>query len=91
MKNVILMSFFITTATLPDSHASGSSVGNGFAPESILKAASMNKSKSTDKLCTDAGGKLEKVGAEDVCKLKDGTIKMKELIDAGKNNDSAKK
>ncbi|MBC7540982.1 MAG: hypothetical protein H7281_19325 [Bacteriovorax sp.] len=91
MKNSILISSLILVVQISNSHASGSSVGNGFAPESILKAASMNKSKSPNKLCTDASGKVENAGADEVCKLKDGTIKMKDLIEAAKKNDSAKK
>lgn len=91
MKTLLFLSPLLLTFLLTDIHASGSSVGNGFVAESILKGASMDKSKSSDKLCADAGGKIEKEGKEENCKLKDGSIKMKDLIEAAKKNDSVKK
>jgi hypothetical protein len=67
--------------------ASGTSIGNGFAAESYLKVASLKSSKTTDKLCTDIkGAHVEK----DVCVLKDGKIKLEDLVDAANKNDKKK-
>ena len=91
MKHTLLITLLILSAHLNYSHASGSAVGNGLSTNSILKGASLTKSKSPAQLCTDAGGKLEKVGEEEVCKVKDESIKMKDLIEAAKKNDAPKK
>lgn len=90
-KLVLLILFLAANIQLNKSQASGSSVGNGFAPESYLKAASMSKSKTPEKLCIDANGQIENIGAEHFCKIKDGKIKMQDLIDAAKKNDLTKK
>lgn len=76
---------FISTQIFP----SGTSIGNGFAP--VLQAASLKTSKTNEKLCTDIkDAKLEKQDGEDVCRLKDGTIKLKDLIEAAQKNDQKK-
>ncbi len=79
--------FLISLQVFP----SGTSIGNGFAADSFLKAASLKNSKSEEKVCTDIkGARVEKIDGSDICRLKDGTIKMKDLIEAAKKNDLKK-
>ena len=82
-----LVIFLISLQVFP----SGSSIGNGFVADSFLKGASLKMSKTEEKVCTDIlGARVLKVEGVEVCRLKDGTIKMKDLIEAAKKNDLKK-
>jgi hypothetical protein len=92
MKNLFLIvAVLVATQSQISLAGSGSAIGNGFTAQSVLGTASLAKSKTNEKLCADAGGTIAKEGAEEVCKVKDQTIKMKDLVEAAKKNDSGKK
>ncbi|MGZ3789247.1 MAG: hypothetical protein ACXVLQ_12030 [Bacteriovorax sp.] len=88
MKTLIVSLILISNNS---AFPSGTTIGNGFAPEQYLKAASLKASKTNEKLCTDIkGARLEKEKNEDICRLKEGAIKMKDLIEAASKNDKKK-
>ena len=92
MKNLVLILSVLVAVQFNDSQAgSGTTIGNGMTTQSVLSSASLTKSKTNEKLCADAGGTIAKEGTEEVCKIKETTVKMKDLVEAAKKNDSGKK
>lgn len=89
MKLNLMMTILLITGS---AFGSGSTIGNGFTANSYTKEASLVKSKTPEKLCTEnKDAVLEKDKGEEVCKFKDGTVKMKDLLEAAKKNDAGKK
>ena len=92
-KMMIVLLALTCTQAFP---GSGSTVGNGFTTESVLKSSSLKKSKNAESLCTDLkNAKIVKIKGEDHCVISDGKttleIKLKELKEAAEKNDKSDK
>ena len=93
MKMSIVLLALVSMQAFP---GSGSTVGNGFTTESVLKNSSLKKSKNAEGLCTDMkNAKIVKIKGEDHCVITDGKatleIKLKELKEAAEKNDKSDK
>jgi hypothetical protein len=70
MKALSLLILFLISSS---AFSSGTTVGNGFVQQG------KTEDKKDEKWCTNIkGAHIEKVNGEEVCKLKDGTLKKKE-------------
>ena len=93
MKMMIVLLALFCTQVFP---SSGSTVGNGFTTDSVLKNSSLKKSKNVVGLCTDLkNAKIVKIKGEDHCVITDGKttleINLKELKEAAEKNDKSNK